>query len=446
MTSFASAFAPASQTEDVYDVQRKRALAQMLMQQGSQPQGPTESIGGMAVKKSPLEGLSKMLQMYIGGKVQEQADTSQKQIDQAGREDSLRLADAIRGTPAQPAYDLPPDQAGPIAPAQAAKPGNLNEALQIALGSRNPMLQQLGGGILSAQVGSLMPKAPKWEKYEKPNGDGSTTSGFVDINSPNPLSTFTKGGVTPAKVEVSNGNAYNPFATVPGTKFAPQPNLGQDLAVPGPDGSFIPNLPVVNAKKAIAKEGATSVNTYGSPLPIDLGDGRTGYLQPPTRPGGPTQVLGLPGSAKPAMKPLEAGQANRTQDAQDALGLVNMAEKLLDSATGSYAGKAIDTAAGLFGSSTKGAESAQQLKVIQGMLVSKMPKMSGPQSDKDVIQYQQMAGLVGDDTIPIARRKAALKTVRAIQEKYAGSPQGQQQGGAEGGFDGDVIDFGSLKK
>jgi len=62
------------------------------------------------------------------------------------------------------------------------------------------------------------------------------------------------------------------------------------------------------------------------------------------------------------------------------------------------------------------------------MLTAKMPKMSGPQSDKDVQLYREMAGRVGDETVPIAERQAALDTVEQIQARYAAG------GGASGAW------------
>lgn len=121
----------------------------------------------------------------------------------------------------------------------------------------------------------------------------------------------------------------------------------------------------------------------------------------------------------------------RVKDANESLGLLDMAEGLLSQSTGSYAGSLVDTAAGAVGVSTKGAQAASQLKAIEGMLVSKMPKMSGPQSDKDVLLYKQMAGQIGDDKVPEATKRAALNTIRQIQQKYA-SPQGMAPGGAPG--------------
>ena len=45
--------------------------------------------------------------------------------------------------------------------------------------------------------------------------------------------------------------------------------------------------------------------------------------------------------------------------------------------------------------------------------------MSGPQSDKDVLLYREMAAQVGDSTLPTDTRQAAINTLHEIQERYA---------------------------
>ena len=110
---------------------------------------------------------------------------------------------------------------------------------------------------------------------------------------------------------------------------------------------------------------------------------------------------------------LKAGsQSAKQADARDVLQLLDMAEPLIKKATGSYAGAGADMAANVFGFSTDGANAASQLQALEGMLVSKMPKMSGPQSDKDVMLYKQMAGQIGDPTVPAERKIAAMQTIR----------------------------------
>lgn len=126
--------------------------------------------------------------------------------------------------------------------------------------------------------------------------------------------------------------------------------------------------------------------------------------------------------------------ARQTAAANKVLPLLDKAEKLLDSATGSYLGAGYDVAAQAFGRSTKGAQATAQLKALEGSLMLAQPRMEGPQSNADVLLYRQMAGQIGDSTVPAETRRAAIRTIRELQEKYASSspagsvPQAQPAG------------------
>ncbi len=89
-----------------------------------------------------------------------------------------------------------------------------------------------------------------------------------------------------------------------------------------------------------------------------------------------------------------------------------------DLPTGSGVGAVLDYAGGLIGASPTGAKEAEDLRALGGALVSKMPRMEGPQSDKDVALYKEMAARVGDATIPRERRLSALDQVKNIWAKY----------------------------
>jgi len=86
--------------------------------------------------------------------------------------------------------------------------------------------------------------------------------------------------------------------------------------------------------------------------------------------------------------------------------------------TQSLGGAAVDFVSGIFGGSPEGAAQADQLKVLGGALVMSMPRMEGPQSDRDVQVYREMAGQVGDNYLPISRRLKALDMVEALYRKY----------------------------
>lgn len=130
------------------------------------------------------------------------------------------------------------------------------------------------------------------------------------------------------------------------------------------------------------------------------------------------QITKLP---KPAAGAKAGAAGQKVEDAQDVLALLKEAEPLLQTSTESYLGTLVDQGLRGVGLSTEGAQSAAKLKAIEGLLISKMPKMSGPQSDKDVMLYRQMAGQIGDPTMPAATRQAALETIRSINNRYVGA-------------------------
>ena len=115
-----------------------------------------------------------------------------------------------------------------------------------------------------------------------------------------------------------------------------------------------------------------------------------------------------------------------TKRAQNVLSLTQQAEQILSNgkATGSGIGSLLDTGASWFGVSTEGAQGTAQLSTIAGQLVSNMPRMEGPQSDKDVQMYKQMAGDLSNASLPVATRIAALRQMQALNEKYLNNGTG----------------------
>ena len=133
-------------------------------------------------------------------------------------------------------------------------------------------------------------------------------------------------------------------------------------------------------------------------------------------------------NGNPMLDNTGTGKNSPQQDvkrAQNVLSLTQQAEQILSSgkATGSGIGSLLDTGASWFGVSTEGAQGTAQLSTIAGQLVSNMPRMEGPQSDKDVQMYKQMAGDLSNASLPVATRMAALKQLQALNEKYLGNNQ-----------------------
>ena len=181
--------------------------------------------------------------------------------------------------------------------------------------------------------------------------------------------------------------------------------------------------PIYSAPKTVSPDAQLSADTArrGQDFSMLRDAGEVTYQTDPAT----GQLVALPKQMGPGgqitPRPVSAG-AGGSKDAKEAIALADQAESILKTggATGSGAGSLIDRGAAFFGRSTQGAQASAQLLAIGGMLTAKMPKMSGPQSNKDVQLYREMSGAVGDASKPIQTRLAALQTVREIQQQRAG--------------------------
>lgn len=126
----------------------------------------------------------------------------------------------------------------------------------------------------------------------------------------------------------------------------------------------------------------------------------------------------IPGG--PAAVPPKGSPQAQQQASARLLPILDQAEALLPKATGSYIGAGADMLGQAFGKSTDGAKASAQLKALEGAIMMAQPRMEGPQSDKDTMLYRQMAGQIGDSTVPVGTRQAALQVIRELHQKYAG--------------------------
>ena len=134
----------------------------------------------------------------------------------------------------------------------------------------------------------------------------------------------------------------------------------------------------------------------------------------------PVTMGGKPVRSEDAMK--------KTANAKTVISLLDEADKLIPNSTGSVIGSGVDMVAGATGYGTKGATAIGQLKTIEGQLIGNMPRMEGPQSDADRMLYQQAAGDIANAMKPREIRRAAVQTIRKLQERYA---PGQSAGGID---------------
>ncbi len=132
-------------------------------------------------------------------------------------------------------------------------------------------------------------------------------------------------------------------------------------------------------------------------------------------------------------------EQKREFNMSDLTDIIGRAETVLKSGnpTASGIGRGVDWLGAQFGIETKGSSEADRLRAISGALVAKIPRMEGPQSNLDVDLYRQMAGDVGNASLPANRRLEALKEVKRLWAKYdKNAPAAPASRGATGDWGG----------
>jgi hypothetical protein len=89
---------------------------------------------------------------------------------------------------------------------------------------------------------------------------------------------------------------------------------------------------------------------------------------------------------------------------------------LIDTSTGSGAGKAIDMAASVFGKATKGDIAIGKLQPIADLVLKIVPRFEGPQSDADTASYREASGNLANAMLPREKRKAAAKEIIRLMQ------------------------------
>lgn len=98
------------------------------------------------------------------------------------------------------------------------------------------------------------------------------------------------------------------------------------------------------------------------------------------------------------------------QKYEEAIDLIKKAKP-----TSSGFGSIMDKAGDFVGVALPGRDAAEELKTIGGWLTANVPRMEGPQSNFDVENYQRMAGMVGNDRLPMSTRlKSAERAMKMI--------------------------------
>jgi len=373
---------------------RQQKMAEMLMQQGmQQPQG--QMISGHYVAPSIFQNLAGLANTYVGQKGIEKGEQAQLDLAKAIRaQETTALADymsQLQGRPAKPApagYEL--GDAG--IPAVAGNP---------MLANMNALQNPNSPAFLRQFAMSEIVKKPKWEKAEYTDPKtGVTRQGVIDVNSPNPISTFQVGGTKPEMT------AY---------ERASLGMRGAELADQGIGGYGAPS-----GGQPMVRTGALVSQPQGQAIGQPAGQPAFTPSTLPTYQNDPS--LTPRQNREQALKFSEKQQSNVT-NAKDSFDLMKAAGSLLASNAPSsgllsnaltYAGEVANLP---FGARKQESEADAQLKMLSGALTMKQPRFEGPHGVLDVTLYQKLAGDLGNADIPVESRLATMKQMVNLQKK-----------------------------
>lgn len=190
---------------------------------------------------------------------------------------------------------------------------------------------------------------------------------------------------------------------------------------------FFNRLPAEQQKRYLALKRAHQVENIGGVPTIVRAAGDTTPLSTPQ-----AEQDAAFGAAAATAAGTAAGQAEATGDkkAANARGVIDLladAEALIDRSTAGAIDTAKDAALGRLNISTPGQQAIAELQIIQSSLIQNMPRMEGPQSDKDVELYRQAAGQIANPLLPREVRKTAVRRIITLNQKYANSPTGARR-------------------
>lgn len=117
----------------------------------------------------------------------------------------------------------------------------------------------------------------------------------------------------------------------------------------------------------------------------------------------------------------EAAQNKKVLGANNVVGLIDSALPLIEKSSAGLVDQGWDLANQAFGRETEGAKALGSLRVIQSQIMQQIPRMEGPQSDKDVDLYREAAADIANPNKSRGVRIAAASTLRMLQQKYADS-------------------------
>ena len=383
---------------------RQQKMAEMLMQKGmQQPQG--QMVSGHYVAPSIFQNLAGLANTYMGQRGIEKADKA-----------NIDLAKAIR---AQHIDEL--NQFNQLLPK------NPMEAYSFEAQAYNPKLQDIGMKKMLPQEFDLSEGQKRY--MTMPDGTvKEVASGGQKFRAPLQIDTGTA-------IELRDPN--NPTLVLQKIPKSMSPADAARLADEGivGYGAFSGGQPTGVPRSV--PQGQPVNMPMGQPQGLPQGQA---LGQPTTMP--PLNVAGLsPKAAREAQAEQAKTYQENVKNAYEVAKIFPAIEKALPNAHGSGIGNIMGGVANFVGYESSQNAADAELKVMSDKLLKAVPRFSGPQSDKDVASYKEAAGSIGDASLPMNVRMAALNTIKELNKPYAPNLNWNSQAPTSPAK---VVDFNSL--
>ena len=360
---------------------------------------------------------------------------------------------AIPAVPARRAGQIDPEMMGQVKTPEGQQ--MLMAQLLSQIGPKAPIKLGAGESLVNPITFKNEFTAPKEQKFgTTPIHEKSATSptGYIayvlsetgerkELGPSNPVNQFTTGTVDAgAKLkqdrEISDRAFYNLTANQRANLENDAARLGisasqlfYETGLKGGGGAALPPKIAPQQVPQVVPQGAASTPVVPTAAPRPMVPAAAPRPMVPTAAPQPNAVApqAQPEERPPGITPKKWDELtakrlekrlDEIKDAKDVKGLLTGVEDLIDRGSGGFVQNVYGGTQAAFGINSERNNADAQLKVIAGALTSKMPKMSGPQSDADVLLYKKMAGDIGNANLSQDSRKAAVKVVREIQDAY----------------------------
>jgi len=338
--------------QQIEEMKRRQQMAEMLQQQALQPLESQVAPGGMVVPTSPVLGLTKMLQAYMGGKQLRDID---KQKGELSERSTAEAQDFLRSMAPGAQQRMSPDAALAASLSTApteAQPVTSQQRQQAIMGaglSANPQMR------MAAQLALMNPEEPEAYdvKYET-DADGkihavqySKTGKRIDLGAASPYEKPTAASkpTIQRKTRISfdaNGNEFN-------QDYNFNPETGDETLIgkpysgkPNADGTTKTKEPT-QGEKQDAYNVSRIVNAVGR---INKALVKDPSAIAPSMMEGPASMVGAEGLAQSGPRQIIAGAQADALDAMLYLATgATYTETQLNAARASYMPRYFDDAA-----------------------------------------------------------------------------------------------------